>query len=215
MSRGNLVFRARTSIYWAGALAFIAAFAPRGSAAFHLWSIHEIYSNSNGKLQFIELMDGPPYDFSGFQNSVNGLSISVMNTGNTQTNTFMIPGSSLPGNTLNHMLLFGTAGIQAAGGPAPDYIIPDNFLFTAGGSVSFFGANGGAYGPMPTDGTSSVDWDSHNIGLNSPTNYAGQTGTVNPLPEPSTMVLTLTVAATGGVARWRSRRRAANPDSAA
>jgi hypothetical protein len=214
MSLGKSLFQARTLFVWAAALAVATLFSPRATAAFHLWSIHEIYSNSSGTLQFIELMDGPPYDTLGGQNSVNGFSITATNTANTQSNTFILPGNPLPGNTLGHMLLFGTAGIQAAGGPAPDYIIPDDFLFTAGGSISFFGlTNGGPYGAMPTDGILSLDWDGHFTSANSPTNYAGQTGFVNPVPEPSTLLLT--TAAAGAVIRWRCRRRAAkrNPNS--
>ena len=115
-------------------------------AAFHLWSIQEVYSDTSGSLQFIELVD----TFGG-QNFVNGQAITADNSGNTQSHTFTIPGGTLGGSTFGHTLLFGTAGIHAAGGPTPDYIIPNNFLFTAGGSISFFGLNGGSYGALPTD----------------------------------------------------------------
>jgi len=40
---------------------------------------------------------------------------------------------------LNHALLLGTSGIHAAGAPTPDYIIPSSFLFSAGGTINFFG----------------------------------------------------------------------------
>jgi hypothetical protein len=176
-------------------------------AAFHLWSIQEIYSNSSGSLQFIELVDSPPTDPFGFQNAVNGMQINVSNAANTQTNTFTIPGNPLSGNTLDHMLLFGTAGIQAAGAPAPDYIIPNNFLFTGGGTVSFFGANSGPYSALPTDGILSRTWNGGDA-VNSPTNYAGQTGTIVPVPEPSTMLLTPLAAGLVGLYHRLRRRRA-------
>src|SRR5882757_6189738 len=105
-------------------------------AAFHLWTIREIYTDTSGSLQFIEL-----FDFNSGENFVNGMNINVSNVGNSQTHTFTIPGSSLSGDTANHALLFGTSGLQAHGGPTPDYIIPNGFLFSAGGSISFFGAN--------------------------------------------------------------------------
>ena len=158
-------------------------------------------------MQFIELTDSPPADTFGGQNFVNGQTISVSNVGSTQTNSFTIPGSSLPGNTLDHMLLFGTAGIQAAGGPAPDYVIPDNFLFTGGGAVNFFGTNSGIYGPLPTDGTLALNWMTSGTMPNSETNFSGQSGIVG-VPEPTTMALTPFAVGLAGVFRWLTRRRA-------
>src|ERR1700730_15559707 len=53
-------------------------------AAFDLWSSQEIYTNSSGSLQFIELTDSRPTDTTGFQNFVNGQTINVSNVGATQ-----------------------------------------------------------------------------------------------------------------------------------
>jgi hypothetical protein len=103
------------------------------------------------------------------------------------------------------MLLFGTAGIQAAGGPAPDYIIPNGFLFSAGGSISFFGQNSGTYTALPTDGMLARLWDAGNV-ANSATNYSGQTGSVA-VPEPTTMALSCLGAGIGVALRRYSRRR--------
>src|ERR1700722_17596901 len=91
---------------------------PVQARPFHLWNISEIYSNSSGTLQFIELTE-----LTTAQNNTGGQQISIANVGGTQTNTFTLP-NSLPSDSLTHMLLFGTAGIQAAGAPAPDYILP-------------------------------------------------------------------------------------------
>lgn len=169
---------------------------PSARATFHLWAINEIYTNNTGTLQFIELRD----TFGG-QNNIGGRQIDVTNLANTITNSFSIPfGDTLPGNTLNRSLLFGTAGLQAAGGPAPDYIIPDSFLFSAGGTINFFGINSGGYTALPTDGFLSRNWGNGANGLNSPTNYAGQTGSV---PNPGVLAL----AAAGGVLGLGSRRR--------
>src|SRR5262245_35473921 len=78
------------------------AFAPQARAAFHLWDITEIYTNASGTLQFIEMRN-----LNDNENFVNGQSIQVSNIPNSQTNTFMIPGSALPGFTSNRSLLFG------------------------------------------------------------------------------------------------------------
>lgn len=174
-------------------VAAISAAAP-AHAAFHLWAINEIYTNSSGTLQFIELVDT-----FGSQNVVGGQQIRAVNLANTITNTFNLPAGSLAGNTLNHSLLFGTAGIQAAGGPAPDYIIPNGFLFQAGGTLNFFGLNSGPYAALPTDGDLSRTWTGGGNAVNSPRNYAGVTGHV---PEPAV----LSMFALGGACLLRRRR---------
>jgi hypothetical protein len=188
---------------WTAAVLALASFASPARAAFHLWALNEIYTNSSGTLQFIELHDS----FSN-ENFVNGMQIQVSNVGNTQTHTFVIPGNALPGDTANHSLLFGTAAIQAAGAPVPDYIIPDGFLFPAGGSIAFFGFNGGSYTALPTDGTLSRDWTSGTNGVNSPTNYAGQTGFII-VPEPATCALLACGSLCAFVYRSRRRSRSA------
>src|SRR4051812_17513507 len=164
-------------------------------AAFHLWGLNEIYTNNSGTLQFIELTD--PF---GSQNFVAGTQIIVQDATATTTHTFPLPNITLPGSTLNHSLLFGTAGLQAAGGPAPDFIIPSGFLFAAGGTINFFGLNSGPYTALPTDGFLSRIWGGGNA-LNSPTNYNGQTGSV---PEPGVLAL----LGCAGLALWRRRRPA-------
>jgi serralysin len=169
---------------------------PSAQAAFHLWTIREIYTDTSGSLQFLEL-----FDFNSGENFVNGMQINVANVGNTVTHTFTIPGSSLSGDTANHALLFGTSGLAAHGGPTPDYIIPNGFLFSAGGSISFFGANSGSYTAMPTDGVNSRTWGDGNA-ANSPRNYGGQTGFVV-APEPSALAL-LGIGCLAALARRRN-----------
>src|SRR3954451_12562063 len=100
---------ARSLAAWAAVFGLMMLAASPARAAFHLWGINEVYSNASGTLQFIELFDGPPADPFGGQNFIGGLSISVTDASNSQTNIFNIPGGDvLSGNTLNHMLLFGT-----------------------------------------------------------------------------------------------------------
>ena len=166
-------------------------------AAFHLWTIREIYSDASGNLQFIEL-----FTTSGSEQFVIGQQIVVANVGNTVTHSLTVP-ANLAGSTANRALLFGTASLQAAGAPAPDFIIPNGFLFPAGGSISFFGANSGSYSALPIDGIQSRIWTGGNQ-VNSPQNYAGQIGTV--VPEPGVVAL-----ATGalGVGCLLLRRRQA------
>lgn len=169
----------RASLFLTGAIAAISLASSPARAAFHLWNVTEVYSNSSGSLQFIELSDT-----SGGQNFVGGQSINIVSGDGNTTHHFSLPAGSLSGSTLNHHLLFGTAGIQAAGAPKPDYIIPDGFLFTDGGTLSFFGANGGGYAALPIDGTLSRNWND-GTSVNSPQNFAGAVGQIV-VPEPAT-----------------------------
>ena len=153
-------------------------------AAFHLWSIQEIYTDSSGKLQFIELATT-----EGGQNYVNGLSVTAAPGNRLTGHTITVPGNELPGDTTGHSLLFGTAGLQAAGGPAPDYIVPDSFLYQGAGNLNFFDAVFAAYSSLPLDGVHS--WIAGGgTAVNSPRNYSGQTGfVIAPAPEPAASVL--------------------------
>lgn len=153
-------------------------------AAFHLWNIREIYTDASGSLQFIELF----CPASG-QTFLDGQQIRVSSGGTTHT--FSLSGN-LNTDSLNHALLFATAGAQGAGAPAPNFTLPNGFLFAGGGTISFFGANGGTYTALPTDGTLSRTWGDGNA-VNSPQNFAGQVGVVA-VPEPAVWAL----AALGG-----------------
>ncbi|HEV2971173.1 MAG TPA: autotransporter-associated beta strand repeat-containing protein [Pirellulales bacterium] len=156
---------------WSAVVVGSLTIAPTARAAFHLWNISELYTNSSGTLQFIELSTTA----SG-QSFVGGHSIQITFG---STHTFTIP-SNLPTSpdTTNREFLIGTAGIQAAGAPAPDFIMPNGFLFSGGGSIAFFGANSGTYTALPTDGTMARLFTGGTNIVNNPQNFAGQTGKV-------------------------------------
>ena len=148
-------------------------------ASFHAWSLREIYSDNSGTLQYLEF-----FTTSSGQNLVGGRTVSVVSG---TTHSFTIP-SNLPSSaTANKAFLIGTAGLQAAGGPAPDYIMQNNFLFTGGGTINFFGTPGSvAYTALPTDGVRSRQIGGGDV-ISSPQNFAGATGTM--VPEPATWAL--------------------------
>jgi hypothetical protein len=138
-----------------------------------------LYSDSTGTLQFIELFTAQPS-----QQLVGSQQIHVSNVGNTETHTFTIP-SHLPGDTANHAFLLGTANISLFGAPTPNYVIPDNFLFIDGGTISFFGTPGSVpYAALPTDGILSRTIPGSVTAPNSPRNFAGQSGSITGIPEP-------------------------------
>jgi uncharacterized repeat protein (TIGR01451 family) len=82
--------------------------------------------------------------------------------------------------TMGRSLLLATSGFAGLpGGITPDFIIPNNFLFTGGGLVDFAGVDALDYtaGELPLDGVNSLS-GSNTTSTNSPTNFAGQTGSV-------------------------------------
>src|SRR4051794_37038619 len=155
-SFGTLHAVARGVTCFAAGVCGVALFTPAAQAAFHLWSLREVYTDSSGNLQFIEL-----FSPASGQQFVGGQQISVANVGGTSTHTFVIP-ANFASDTLNHSFLIGTAGIHSAGAPTPDYVMPTGFLFPAGGTISFWGLNSGAYSALPIDGVLSRNWGDGN-----------------------------------------------------
>lgn len=144
------------------------------AAGSHTWDVNELFSNASGTIQFIELREtnGTPGE-----TAVGGHNVT------SNTHTFTIASSVAAPTTFRH-LLFATAGFAALpGAPTPDQIIP-------AGMVPFFSVNGDTVsyvpwdaltffvGQLPTDGVNSMNFN-FSTGPNSPTNYAGQTGSVN------------------------------------
>lgn len=140
--------------------------------SFHIFHINEVYSNADGNIQFIEFVGDS--DHEGFW-----AGHSIISTSGTNTNTYSIT-TDLPNQaTGGKSVLVATQGFADLGIVAPDYIIPNGFLFTTNGSVTFPGMIGGqiSYSALPTDGTLSLNRDG-STGVNSPTDFAGNTGTV-------------------------------------
>ena len=148
-------------------------------AAFHLWVINEVYSDASGNVQFIELSTA-----SFGQQFVGGHQISTTQGG--PFNVFTFPGD-LPADSTNKKFLIGTAGYAALPGvPPPDYIVPNGFVFTSNVTINFAGADIVTLASIPTSGTLSSDRNGATA-TNSPTNFAGMSGTVvlsNPATPP-------------------------------
>ena len=162
----------------------------RAHAAFHLWEFRELFSNADGTVQFIELFNAFDFEELAFGETFRA-------TQGANTHDFVFP-SDTPAPTANHHLLLATAAFASLpGAVTPDFIIPDGFLFTPNGKVENLVVLGDSltYAVLPTDGILSLNADL-TTGPNSPTNYAGQTGSidVSPPPEP--------VPATSGWGMW-------------
>src|SRR6266404_9104653 len=156
--------------------------ATSAQAAFHLWQITQLYSDPTGTVQFIELTNG---NFDG-ENLLMGHTI----TSNSHSYTFP---NNLPFNTANHHCLIATPGYVAiSGAPTPDYVLPsNNFFSVSSDTINYAGVNmlGFTAGQLPTDGVNSLNRAYNSMILfiaeNSPTNFAGDTGSVSPPPPQS------------------------------
>lgn len=140
--------------------------------SFHLFRINELYSNASGSIQFIELAIGNINGESFWQNQ----SIEVTQGAAVHSLTFT---KNLPNpNTANKSVLIATQGFADLNIVTPDFIIPDGFLFTSGSAtVDFAGADAVTYAVLPSNGLHSINRDGV-VQTNSPTNFAGTTGTV-------------------------------------
>ena len=169
-------------------LIFLCAAAP-ASATFDLWQFQELFSNGDGTIQFIEL-------FTAFNDQEFANGEIFRSTQGASTLDYTFP-SNTPTPTANHHLLLATAGFAAIpGAPTPDFIIPDGFLFVPDGKVDNLSLGGPAiiYANLPTDGVLSLVGDGVTTGTNSPTNYAGQSATID-----VSVVVVPTMSAWGGI----------------
>ena len=176
-----------------------AILAQSAAASYHTFKISEVYSSPNGLVQFIELHETLGADF---QNLVT-LAPDIKST----THDFVFPTNLPNTSTANKSFILGTAGYNSiAGAPPANYIIPANFFNPAGDTLQY-GTTGGiadltTFGAMPANVLQSLNrvgtsGNTFTAAANSPTNFAGTTGSV---PEPATPLL-LAFAAVGSFSR--------------
>jgi hypothetical protein len=107
------------------------------------------------------------------------------------TNTYNLDHSQLLGSNLrpptaHRNFLVGTVSYAALPGvPTPDYVLPDGFLDPSGDTVVWWFHQTIEIPPdvMPSDGVHSITvvdpvLPTYSVGVNSPTNLAGDTGTI-------------------------------------
>jgi hypothetical protein len=155
------IFALATLLLWSGPAA----------AGSHLWRFSEFYSNADGTIQFIEF-----YESGGSANEFHLTGKTLSSNGNS----YVFP-TDLPGPTANLKFLVGTPAYASLPGvPAPDYVIAANFFDTTGDTMTIEWYDTITFndGDVPTDGVNSMNYD-FSTGVNSPTNFAGTTGTVD------------------------------------
>jgi hypothetical protein len=180
------------------------------AAAFvHLWNVSEVYSNADGSVQFVELFT------SGFGEI--GFSLAALDSDQNTLDGF----TDFTGNTSSRHVLLATPGFgDLPGGVEPDFVLPPGFFDLEGDTLVFRAVNLAetwdevSFGSVPADGTLSLHRvdpgavdppQSFSVAANTPTNYAGDVGSVI-LPEPPRDVLRI-LAGAALLALTRGRRR--------
>jgi hypothetical protein len=146
-------------------------------ATFHSWEINELFSNADGSIQFIELFESKGDNDSDLLATDNA---QLSSTDGIITNLMASFPDDLPSTlTADKFFLIATTGFAGLDGAVtPDYILPDEFLFTGGGTVDFgLGVSMITHGVLPIDGILSFNADG-STGTNSPTNFTGATGSI-------------------------------------
>ena len=147
----------------------LALAATPAAAVFHLWRMSEMYSSADGRIQFLELYSGFP-----FEERLTAHRITAYTAGGVARSAYVFPNDLPSSATTDRRFLIGTTSFAALGVVTPDYIVPDGFFATDGGSVDFAGVDTWEYTGFP-GGTQSRARDG-SIADASPTNFAGQTG---------------------------------------
>jgi hypothetical protein len=149
-------------------IAMVLAFAaPLASASFHSFQIDQIYSNADGTVQFVVLREAAGF---GSQNFLAGHVLTSTHGGANKTFQFTtdLPSSATAGK---HVLI-ATQGFAALGIVAPDYVIPNSFLATDGGTVNYAGVDQVSYASLPTDSVHAIDRNGSAV-TNVATNFSG------------------------------------------
>lgn len=156
--------------------ALVSLAALEAGAAFHLWAMNELYSNTDGSVQFLEMTA-----VTGGQQFLAGHTL-VAKSG-AESHLFTFP-SNLPGDTGGARMLIATQGFAALNVVTPDYVVPNGFFFRGGGTIDFAeGSDSWTHPALPADGSLSINRNGATA-VNSPRNFSGQTGTVTVAPPP-------------------------------
>jgi len=157
-------------------------------AEFHTYQIEEIFSNADGSVQYVVMHES------------EGLSAEYFWAGNKlisshagQSTAFTFPtdlpvmlscgiygcAKAMVTSTANTRVLIATQGFANLNIVAPDFVIPNGFLSTAGGTLNYAGVDQVTYGALPTDGVTAINRSGTMI-PNVATNLFGQMGSAMP-----------------------------------
>ena len=156
-----------------------AAVSAPATAVCHVFLLEELYSNADGSIQFVTLVNATSADnenlFNGQQLVATENDDPGYGTGTIHRFTF---SRNLPSATANRHVLVATAGFAALGIVTPDFTIPAGFLFTDKAKVTYTCNNDTiAYDSLPTDGVMALH-SGNMITQNVATNFNGDVGSI-------------------------------------
>ena len=132
------------------------------AAAADSFRIRQLYSNQTGYNQFIELEEAAG---NNGQEQFAGMTLKVTNHAGV-TKTFVFPSNLADTNTARRRVtiasqdLADTLRFPECIGPCPsivvDYVAPDLFLPTDGGTIELEADTPWTFGPLPADGIHSL-----------------------------------------------------------
>jgi len=143
--------------------------------AVEAWKITEIFSNTDGTVQYIKLSTT-----SDNQQGLSGRTLRALNAAGAVGQTFTFPSSLSSAQTANKSVLIGTVAFSGFTQLHVDYQLPSGFLFTEGGSVQLVDIDSLTYqrAQLPRNGVQALRSDGAPVTAN-PVNFAGQTVTVD------------------------------------
>lgn len=162
-----------------GAALFLLGLLATGNATagIHTWDIVEVFSNADGTVQYIELED---LGAGGNEVNIGNATLS------SASQSYAFGNGPVAPPTNGKFYLIATPDfVGLAGAPTPDVILPADkvpFFDPAGDTLSV-GVDSFTFGPVPTDGIDALT-RAGGTTTNTPTNYAGITGTIDASPEP-------------------------------
>jgi len=155
----------------------LAAFALPAHAAFHLFAIVEVYSNSDGTLQYVMLRE---MSGSNGEDQWFGQRLETTNAAGV-TKALSFPANLPSSSTASRSVLVATAGFAALG-ITPDYTIADRFVPTDGGSIRYAGFTDQlTLPPLPVDGATALNRSGAPVAP-APKNFANTTIAVAAAP---------------------------------
>ncbi|HZQ60942.1 MAG TPA: hypothetical protein VFC24_06300, partial [Casimicrobiaceae bacterium] len=161
----DLPFWRRAMLAWL--VMALGVVAPTAHASFHTYRIETVYSNADGAIQYIVLHESQG---QAGQRFLATRALTSTHAGIVKTYTFPV---NLPSdNTAGKRVLIATQGFADLNLIAPDYIIPNQFLATDGGSIDYAATDQLVYTSLPTDGALALT----RAGTTAPnlaTNFAG------------------------------------------
>src|SRR5262245_51625372 len=163
------------------AAAFTVGLAQASDFAFQ---IQQLYSNADGSVQFIVLRETAGLDG---QDRLAGKTLTA--TRGARRTTYTFPTDLPHPRTANRSVLIATQGYLSPPDyatefkmVAPDYVVPDRFLPTEGGTVDYAGIDQMTYTALPADGFSAIYRTGNPVRDNAATNYGGATASLPVVP---------------------------------